>query len=140
MTDPVREALAQVEGDDGPDGDRGDDPRADLGEGDPDDADAVLSDEEESDGFSLFKWAKSVPEGSHRDHDVTDWWDPAGGAENRLAFHLADVTEAGGGYPNGVGVLVSFGELYAREVLGWEGDDADADDDDGHTTTIEASA
>lgn len=87
--------------------------------------------EPEDSGFSVLSWAKSVPEGSHRDFDTSDWWDPENGAENRLAFHLSKVAPGeGSGYPNGVGVLVSFGELYWREVLGrgGGGDDGGGDD------------
>jgi len=91
-------------------------PEGPLPDPDADHAGDEFEDDESSGGFDPFEWARSVPEGSHTDFDATDWWDPEGGAENRLAFHLADATGAGAGYPNGLGVLVAIGELYWSKV------------------------
>lgn len=137
MSDPIKDALAEVETGD----DLGDDPGAGI-PGLDEEADArpegpmpELEDGEDEGGFSVLSWAKSVPDGSHRDFDTSDWWDPEGGAENRLAYHLSDATGAGAGYPNGLGVLVGFAELYWSRVRdqqgggdGGDGDDQDAPD------------
>jgi hypothetical protein len=118
----IRDALANVEGD-GPASESLDPKSAVLSEGEEPDArpEGPLPNDEPGDdqgGFSVLSWAKSVPEGSHLDFDRRDWWDPEGGGENRLAFHLSTIADEGGGYPNGVGVLVALGELYYSEVLG----------------------
>lgn len=94
---------------------------------------------EESDSLSLSSWARRIPEGSHRDFDAHDLWDPEGGGENRLAFHLADAADADTiGYPNGLGVLVGFVELYWTKVLGrgssGQPDEQDEHDPDGQET------
>lgn len=129
MSDPIKEALASVEtgaettdpgaGDrahgEQPDA-RPEGPAPDAGDRD----DAAEEIEEESGGFSVLSWAKDVPEGSHTDFDASDWWDVEGGGENRLAFHLSTIADSGGGYPNGVGVLVALAELYWRRVTDGE--------------------
>ena len=117
MTDAVMEALKSVdESDDELDGaavehDRAEEPGA-RPEGPLPDENLEPGESESDPKFSVLSWAKSVPDGSHRDFTAKDWWDPEGGAENRLAYHLSDATPEGAGYPNGIGVLVGFAELY----------------------------
>lgn len=125
MTDPIKEALAEVEA--GADHDRADDPGAGVGEiGEEPEArpegpapDSEMwdeTDEEAEGGFSVLSWAQSVPDGSHRDFDASDWWDPEHGGENRIAFHLSEATGAGAGYPNGLGLAVGLAEMYWSAV------------------------
>lgn len=105
----------------------------------------------DSEGFSPRAWAERVPEGSHLEFDAAEWWDPKNGAENRIAFHLADAAGAGAGYPNALGVLVGLAEVYWREVRRQQGsssgstssttsgeDGADSDSDDYDLTREEA--
>jgi hypothetical protein len=133
--DPIREALSAV-GDDHVDDPTGDEPSdeqvADAVPG----ADDLEKPDEESGRISILSWARRVPDGSHRDFDATDWWDPEGGGKNRLAFHLSDATSAGVGYPNALGVLVGFAELYfgalqEGEVSALLGSSSDGDDSKG---------
>lgn len=142
--DPIRSALAEVEADD----DLDHDPGAgipEMGE----EADArpegpmpeVDADDVDEGGFSVLSWASEVPEGSHRNYDATDWWDPEGGGENRLAFHLSTVADSGGGYPNGIGVLVALAELYWRLATeqqgGSSGDGSDDEQDAPDAETVD---
>lgn len=78
-------------------------------------------------GLGVLDWARRIPEGSHFDFDARDWWDPDGGGENRLAFHLSDASGDGLGYPNGVGVLVALAELYVAHLTG-QSDGSDGGD------------
>ena len=148
MSDAIRDALAEVEGgDDDPDDVLGGPTETAVGE-EPDarpegplpgaDLDGL---EDESAGFDLVEWAQSVPEGSHRDFDASDWWDPEHGAENRLAFHLSDATDSSNvGYPNAVGVVVGFAELYWTRLRDTadDGDDAGAEADAPDAETVDA--
>lgn len=136
MTDPIKQALQEVEVTDEP---------ADPGMGQvemgeeidampegplaDDDADA-LEGSDDAGGFSLRAWAERTPEGSHTDFDARDWWDPETGGENRIAFHLADAADAGAGYPNVLGVVVGAAELYWSKVQQQNGDDSSNDGSD----------
>lgn len=121
MSNAIQDALAEVEaGEDVQDPgagsvEMGEEPNARPEGPMPEGGEPDLS-EEESGGFDFLGWARSVPDGSHTDFDRSDWWDPKGGAETRLAFHLSDAAGAGAGYPNGLGVLVALGELYWSKV------------------------
>lgn len=144
--DPIMAALDEVE-DEGADADH-DAARPDRGAGHPDlgeeddarpegpmpEPDEALPGEQD-DGFSVLSWARSVPDGSHTNFDASDWWDPENGAENRLAFHLSDAAGAGAGYPNGLGVLVAFAELYWSAATGSSGEDdgGESGEDDAPT-------
>jgi hypothetical protein len=94
----VDETEAAVEATDAP---------AEIGADLPDD------EQETESSSSLWEWASSVPDGSHRDWDPTDLWDPEGGGRARLAYHLADAAGSDGdGLPNGLGVVLSLVEIY----------------------------
>ena len=68
-----------------------------------------LADEE--DAWDLIGWLQDTPEGSYRDMDARQYWDPDGGGKNRLAHHLSD--RAGTtGIPNGIGILLALAEMY----------------------------
>lgn len=123
--DPIMQALAEVEA-----GDQSADPGAGHPlQGEEPDArpEGPLPDAEGMDegsdegGFSVLSWAERVPEGSHRDFDKTDWWDPENGGLNRAAFHLSDATSAGAGYPNAVGLVVAVAEEYWSRVVQQQG-------------------
>lgn len=95
-----------------------------------------LPDEQEGDesSSSLWEWATSVPDGSHREWDPTDLWDPEGGGRARLAFHLADLAGSDGeGLPNGAGVVLSLVEIYVSLARrsGGGGDRGDGDGGEG---------
>lgn len=124
------EPTAQPEGPH-PDRDPGDDDLPELEESD------------DSDGWSLFGWLKETPEGSYREMDARDFWDPEGGGRNRIAFHLSDLVGARG-LPNGVGLLVGLLEEYYRlaQAQNGGGDDSSSGggDADGYPEIEEASA
>lgn len=135
MSDPIRDALAEVEVEE-----EHDDPGAgfeEIGE-EPDarpegptpDADADDLGGDDEGGFSVLSWARSVPEGSHTNFDKSDWWDPEGGGETRLAFHLSDAAGEGVGYPNGLGTVVALAELYWSQVKDQNGGGSSSDDDE----------
>lgn len=128
--DPIRDALAEVDASDGMDAlDQatetapGEEPDARPEGPLPDDDLDELDGDDETSGFDLYDWATSVPEGTHRDFEARDWWDTEGGAENRVGFHLSDATDGAVGYPNGVGTLVGFAEMYFKHVRAATSDD-----------------
>jgi len=76
----------------------------------------------------LSDWATSTPDGSYRDTDARDFWDPQGGGKHRIAHHLADLVGAGD-IPNGLGVLIGGVELYYNAASG--GSSSTDNDSDG---------
>lgn len=141
MSDPIREALSSVDVDEPDDVQEASGDRVaeavpdDHGAGDRDDdgLEELVDDDQEASGFDVRNWARRVPDGSHRDWDPSDLWDPDGGGETRLAYHLADAAGANGaGLPNGLGVLLAMVEIYYRLAkgeltLGSDDDEEEAD-------------
>lgn len=113
-------------------GDRGDDLDDELGE---------LEESGDGDSWSLWDWATSTPEGSYRDMDARDYWDPDGGGKNRLAFHVSDLAGTRG-VPNGLGIILALAEMYYNLAQhdGGSSDDGGGSSGDGFPEIEEASA
>jgi len=128
MVDSVAEAVHEVDND-GQDADADtldedsiceDDVKADT-DGD----DLKLQSEDDSSGFGLRDWAFRTPEGSYREMNARDYWDPEGGGKNRLAFHVTDLIGERG-IPNAVGLVIAVAEMYYN--LAQHGGDTAEDD------------
>jgi len=130
--DPILSALEGVEDEQPTDPGAGHEEIGEEPDARPEGPMPDLEDEpaDEEEGFSVLSWAERIPEGSHREFDRTDWWDPDGGGLNRLAFHLSDAAGAGAGYPNGVGVLVAVAEEYWSRVQEQQGHGDESDEGD----------
>lgn len=97
--------------------------------------------EPESDEWDPWGWLKSVPEGSYRDADARDYWDPENGGKNRLAHHISDLAGVRG-IPNGLGILLACAEIYwnlAQHQSEEEDSSADKDPDAGEYPEIEGA-
>jgi hypothetical protein len=94
--------------------------------------------EEESDSWDIYGWLSETPEGSYRDMDARDFWDPDGGGRNRLAFHLSDLTGARG-IPNGVGLVIGAAEMYYN-LAQHDGESGGDEGGDGEFPDIQESA
>lgn len=97
------------------------DPSADR---DPDEEIGAEVEEEladEGDSWNLFGWLQETPEGSYRDMDARQYWDPENGGKNRLAFHLSDLAGTTG-IPNGIGIVLALAEIYFNLAQHQNGD------------------
>lgn len=89
-----------------------------------------LEESGDGDGWSLFGWLQDTPEGSYRDMDARDYWDPENGGKNRLAFHVSDLVGTRG-VPNGVGLLLALAEMYYNLAQHQDGGSSSSGDDGG---------
>jgi hypothetical protein len=80
--------------------------------------------DEDSGGFDLFEWATDVPDGSHTEFSISDFWDTDNGGLTRIGFHLPAFD---GGYPNALGVVIGLCELYKQKLEEKQGDGGGGD-------------
>lgn len=95
---------------------------------DPDRADRA----DDQGGFT--DWATRVPEGSYRDFELRDYWDPENGGEKRIAFHVADFADVDG-VPNIVGVLLGLAEMWFLAMQSENGRAGGSENDGGGAAT-----